>query len=414
MAMRALASLSLRRSHKQFKILLCKPIFYRSSLDGFLCKVIVQEPAFGYLHGSNKRFLLDGQQWFHSASCLRMVDKVVEPTNDSEINAAVDDGVGSTKMKRMKLKGKRAVVRWLKFFRWKKKKDYERMTPEEKILYKLRKAQKKEARYVEALKKIEPSETSETTHDPEILTPEEHFFFLKMGLKCKNYVPVGRRGIYQGVILNMHLHWKKHQTLQVVVKTFTPEEVREIATELARLTGGIALDKSKYRDGLRAVRKYLPKLQQDLVLLQSQAKSKPANITDVVEKTDETVLQSTDSESYSKLQWEKMADESKQCSARDLVMKAALASDSEDLSDIFETDSEREAEEKGERPLYLEEFEKFPVKNYEEPEDFQDHLRQISQDSKNAKSSSEDVDLQNFDEVDKLFIRAAFRLKNRR
>merc|ERR1712216_238803 len=109
-------------------------------------------------------------------------------------------------------------------------------------------------------------------------------------------------------------------------------------------------------------------LQQDLVLLQSQAKSKPANITDVVEKTDETVLQSTASESYSKLQWEKMADESKQCSARDLVMKAALASDSEDLSDSFETDSEREAEEKGERPLYLEEFEKFPVKNYEEPE----------------------------------------------
>lgn len=42
-------------------------------------------------------------------------------------------------MKRPKLKGKRAVVRWLKFFRWKKKKDYERMTAEEKILYKLRK-----------------------------------------------------------------------------------------------------------------------------------------------------------------------------------------------------------------------------------------------------------------------------------
>lgn len=103
-------------------------------------------------------------------------------------------------------------------------------------------AQKKEERLVEALKKTEPKETSETTHDPEILTPEEHFFFLKMGLKCKNYVPVGRRGIYQGVILNMHLHWKKHQTLQVIVKTFSPEEVKEIAAELARLTGGIVLD----------------------------------------------------------------------------------------------------------------------------------------------------------------------------
>lgn len=94
---------------------------------------------------------------------------------------------------------------------------------------------------MEALRKIEPSESSKTAHDPEILTPEEHFFFLKMGLKCKNYVPVGRRGIYQGVILNMHLHWKKHQTLQVIVKTFSPEEVKEIASELARLTGGIVL-----------------------------------------------------------------------------------------------------------------------------------------------------------------------------
>ena len=103
-------------------------------------------------------------------------------------------------------------------------------------------ARKKEERLVAALKKIEPEDPSEPTHDPEVLTPEEHFYFLKMGQKCKNYVPVGRRGIYQGVILNMHLHWKKHQTLQVIVKTFTPDEVKEIATELARLSGGIVLD----------------------------------------------------------------------------------------------------------------------------------------------------------------------------
>lgn len=63
-----------------------------------------------------------------------------------------------------------------------------------------------------------------------------------MGLKRKNNVPVGRRGIYQGVILSMHLHWKKHQTLKVVVKTFSAEEVKEIAAELARLSGGIVLD----------------------------------------------------------------------------------------------------------------------------------------------------------------------------
>ncbi|CAN4098620.1 unnamed protein product [Withania somnifera] len=108
------------------------------------------------------------------------------------------------------------------------RKEYQRMTAEERILFKLRK------------------EISEATHDPEILTPEEHFYFLKMGEKCKNYVPVGRRGIYQGVILNMHLHWKKHQSLKVVVKTFSPKEVKEIAVELARLSGGIAIDIQDY------------------------------------------------------------------------------------------------------------------------------------------------------------------------
>lgn len=110
------------------------------------------------------------------------------------------------------------------------------------LLLVLFQARKKEERIVEGLKKIEPKESSEMTHDPEILTPEEHFYFLKMGRKCKNYVPVGRRGIYQGVILNMHLHWKKHQTLKVIVKTFSAEEVKEIAAELARLTGGIVLE----------------------------------------------------------------------------------------------------------------------------------------------------------------------------
>lgn len=107
------------------------------------------------------------------------------------------------------------------------------------------KAQKKEERLVEALKKIEPKDSSVAMHDPEVLTPEEHFYLLKLGHKCKNYVPVGRRGIFQGVILNMHLHWKKHQTLKVIVKTFTLEEVREIAAELARLSGGIVLEISE-------------------------------------------------------------------------------------------------------------------------------------------------------------------------
>lgn len=56
-------------------------------------------------------------------------DKVVEQPQDSDGDVKVPA--------RKKLKGKRAVVRWLKFFRFKKKKEFQRMTTEERILYKL-------------------------------------------------------------------------------------------------------------------------------------------------------------------------------------------------------------------------------------------------------------------------------------
>ncbi|XWS31182.1 hypothetical protein CRYUN_Cryun23aG0055400 [Craigia yunnanensis] len=453
MAGRVLGSVStgLRKYHR-LKILCSnsfisipnKPL-HITSLGDVICKAFGQQRAFAPIYDI-KRFLLKEHVWIHSAP-FHVSEKIDGTLNLSEKGAGVDDACsGKSKVKRKKLKGKRAVVRWLKFFRWKKKKEYERMTAEEKILYKLRKAQKKEERFVTALNKIEPAESSETTHDPEILTPEEHFFFLKMGLKCKNYVPVGRRGIYQGVILNMHLHWKKHQTLKVVVKTFTPEEVKEIAAELARLTGGIvldihedntiimyrgknysqppteimspritlsrkkALDKSKYRDGLRAVRKYIPKLEQDLELLCAQAENRP-NPMQHVQNTDNY---NEDSRKISSMQFEdsnklkEILDESKELSENESTTDSLMASDFEDLSDIFETESDTETEDKEERPLYLDEFDKFSVESDGEPEDFEEHLHQISMGSKS------DTNSPNFDEVDRIFLRAASLLKKKR
>ncbi|KAH9794077.1 putative CRM domain-containing protein [Citrus sinensis] len=395
-----------------------------SSMVDVLCK------AFGPCYGL-KRFSIEGRLWIHSAPLRHYIEKVVEKQESSE-NSSSADGAGVAKVKRKKLKGKRAVVRWLKHFR----------CLGSILLLVLFQARKKEERIVEGLKKIEPKESSEMTHDPEILTPEEHFYFLKMGRKCKNYVPVGRRGIYQGVILNMHLHWKKHQTLKVIVKTFSAEEVKEIAAELARLTGGIvleiheentiimyrgknyaqppteimspritlsrkkALDKSKYRDGLRAVKKYIPKLEQELELLRAQAETRSENRSDAAEDVQNTELDKPDFGSIPSMM---------ECSENDPTTESLMASDSEDLSDIFETDSETETEEKAElRPLYLDQFDKFPVQNDEEHEDFEEHLRQISIDSRNAKSLGKDEDSSHFDEVDKMFLRAASLLKKQK
>ncbi|XP_020574658.1 uncharacterized CRM domain-containing protein At3g25440, chloroplastic [Phalaenopsis equestris] len=379
----------------------------------------------------------------------------------SSISGAAND---APKPKRKKLKGKRAVVRWLKFFRWKKKKEYERMTPEEKILFKLRKARKKEERLIEALKKVEPKDDSVAMHDPEVLTPEEHFYLLKLGQKCKNYVPVGRRGIFQGVILNMHLHWKKHQTLKVIVKTFTPEEVQEIAAELARLSGGIvleisedstiimyrgknysqppteimspkitltrkkALDKSKYRDALHAVRRYIPKLEQDLedvhlgMKHDNEYKPKLANIeentvADIKMKFSEPEEENSVGFGSRKDRMSMLRESelrSNKLDEDEYSMDSSAFSESENLSDIFETDSDGGMEEKDSRPLYLDGLERFPSEDDGAAEDFQEHLRRISAAAKRGGFGGKDLNIAELDEIDKIFLRADSLLKRRR
>ncbi|KAG9447053.1 hypothetical protein H6P81_013181 [Aristolochia fimbriata] len=418
--------------------------------SGVYCEISYQKPEISSPNGTAN--ISHGSLQIHAGLLSYTADEAVDPVKISEDDSAVDK-IGEEKKKRKKMKGKRAVVRWLKFFRWKKKKEYKRMTAEEKILYKLRKARRKEVRLVEALKKIEPPDSSEPTHDPEILTPEEHFFFLKMGHKSKNYVPIGIRGISQGVILNMHLHWKKHQTLKVIVKTFSPEGVKEIAAELARLSGGIVLEihedntiimyrgknycqppteimspkialskrkalmKSKIRDGLRAVRAYIPRLEHELVLLPALTKTAEDKDTITLKETSQTDIISGPELSDYPFEKHNGLEDSKSVTADssrdDSSMDDSGLSDSESLSDIFETDSDGEPERK-ERPLFLDAIERDPVEDNKDPEDFEEHLRQISIESKKANSAGKDIEMSEFDEVDRLFLRASSLLRKRR
>ncbi|PUZ47783.1 hypothetical protein GQ55_7G193800 [Panicum hallii var. hallii] len=378
-----------------------------------------------------QRYNLQAYCCIHTSKSVSSEYQAMEEPQQNPGAAVSADDSAEPKPKRKKLKGKRAVTRFLKSLRWKKKKEIQRMTAEEKILYKLKLARKKEERLVAALKKIEPDDPSEPTHDPEVLTPEEHFYFLKMGQKCKNYVPVGRRGIYQGVILNMHLHWKKHQTLQVIVKTFTPDEVKEIAAELARLSGGIvldiqdgntiimyrgknyvqpppeimspkvtlprkkALDKSKYKEKLRSVRRYIPRLEQELEDLHAQMKLAGEHKGESVEGS------------------KRLEDESSE--VEDVSASESMSfSESEDLSDIFETESEEQEEGNKEHPLYLDRLDKFPSENNDnEQDDFEEHLRKIASLSDKTDSPSKELKVSELDEIDKIFLRASSLLKKR-
>lgn len=103
-------------------------------------------------------------------------------------------------------------------------------------------AKRKESWLIEKLRNFEVPKALEEPHDPEILTEEEKFYLKRTGEKKKNYVPVGRRGVFGGVVLNMHLHWKKHETVKVVCRPCKPGQIHEYAAELTRLSRGIVID----------------------------------------------------------------------------------------------------------------------------------------------------------------------------
>ncbi|KAK4782947.1 hypothetical protein SAY86_007321 [Trapa natans] len=116
------------------------------------------------------------------------------------------------------------------------------MTDEERLIYNLKRAKKKVALLLQKLKKYELPELPPPLHDPEVLTPEQLQAYKKIGFKNKNYVPVGVRGVFGGVVQNMHLHWKFHETVQVCCDNFPKEKIKEMATILARLSGGIVVN----------------------------------------------------------------------------------------------------------------------------------------------------------------------------
>uniref|UniRef100_A0A0D3EYV8 CRM domain-containing protein n=1 Tax=Oryza barthii TaxID=65489 RepID=A0A0D3EYV8_9ORYZ len=173
-------------------------------------------------------------------------------------------------------------------------------TPEARLKYKIEKAKLKEAMLVEKLKKYEIAKAQGPMAKQDDLDGEERFYLKKVSQKKSNYVPVGRRGVFGGVILNMHLHWKKHETVKVICKPCKPGQIQEYASEIARLSGGIpintigndtivfyrgknyvqpdvmspvdtlskkkALEKSKYEQSLETVRRFIAVSEKELEL----------------------------------------------------------------------------------------------------------------------------------------------------
>ncbi|XP_043715802.1 CRM-domain containing factor CFM3, chloroplastic/mitochondrial [Telopea speciosissima] len=109
-----------------------------------------------------------------------------------------------------------------------------------KIEHKHAVAQAKILRAERLLAKIEASMVPVgPDDDKETITDEERFMFRRVGLRMKSYLPLGIRGVFDGVIENMHLHWKHRELVKLISKQKNLSFVEDTAKLLEYESGGI-------------------------------------------------------------------------------------------------------------------------------------------------------------------------------
>uniref|UniRef100_A0ACD6ADB0 Uncharacterized protein n=1 Tax=Avena sativa TaxID=4498 RepID=A0ACD6ADB0_AVESA len=79
---------------------------------------------------------------------------------------------------------------------------------------------------------------SEQSSDKELLTEEEMMIFRKIGLKMDEHVLLGRRGIFDGVIEEIHQHWKHEEIVKVITKQTQAYQITYTSMLLEVETGG--------------------------------------------------------------------------------------------------------------------------------------------------------------------------------
>ncbi|KAF8034127.1 hypothetical protein BT93_C0414 [Corymbia citriodora subsp. variegata] len=85
--------------------------------------------------------------------------------------------------------------------------------------------------------------------DPETITDEERSLLRKIGLSMKPFLLIGRRGIFDGTIENMHLHWKYRELVKLIVRGKSFAQVKHLAVSLEAESGGVLVSLDKTMKG---------------------------------------------------------------------------------------------------------------------------------------------------------------------
>ncbi|GMP55211.1 hypothetical protein CsSME_00020094 [Camellia sinensis var. sinensis] len=101
-----------------------------------------------------------------------------------------------------------------------------------------------------ALEKVQKAlKPAELPTDLETISDEERFLFRKIGLSMKPFLPLGRRGMFDGTIENIHLHWKYRELVKIIVERKSLPQVKHIAVSLEAESGGVLVSLDKTTKG---------------------------------------------------------------------------------------------------------------------------------------------------------------------
>lgn len=63
------------------------------------------------------------------------------------------------------------------------------------------------------------------------------------------HIFLGRRGVFDGTVENMHLHWKYRELVKIILKAKNFDQVRKIALALEAESGGVLVSVDKVSKG---------------------------------------------------------------------------------------------------------------------------------------------------------------------
>ncbi|XP_020202761.1 CRM-domain containing factor CFM2, chloroplastic isoform X2 [Cajanus cajan] len=115
---------------------------------------------------------------------------------------------------------------------------------------KLSMALEEKAKAEKLLAELENAESPQEEINKENITKEEKYMLRRIGLKMDPFLLLGRRGVFDGTVENMHLHWKYRELVKIICnKQLSLEDVQRIAQTLEAESGGILIAVERVNKG---------------------------------------------------------------------------------------------------------------------------------------------------------------------